>query len=117
MGRDNSAHLLFLVINTEVHRGQCGEIGRRSGLKDRRRKSCGFKSLHFLQPLQKETMAHGEWLSVPGKQVRDAILDAHDAGMPLRKAIAIALENLNFGQMEAGSIESLLKEESKKYAG
>lgn len=62
-------------------------------------------------------MAHGEWLNSEGKRVRDAILDAVDSGMPLRRALAIALEHLNFGQMEAGSIESVLQEESRKHGG
>lgn len=66
---------------------------------------------------KKESMAHGEHLNNEGKKIRDAILDANDAGMPIRRALAIALEHLNFGQMESGSIESVLKEESKKYGG
>lgn len=32
-------------------------------------------------------------------------------------ALAIALEHLNFGQMEAGSIERVLQEESSKHGG
>ena len=55
-------------------------------------------------------MAHGDHLNEDGRRIREALLDMVDNGIPLRRSIAIVLEHVNFGQMEAGTIERAAKE-------
>ena len=52
---------------------------------------------------------HGDYLNSEGRRIRDAIFEM-TSHVSMHRAIAIALENVNFGQMEAGTIERIAKE-------
>lgn len=58
-------------------------------------------------------MSHGDWINEDGRRVRDAIFDMA-AHVGMHRAIAIALEHINFGQMEAGTIEGIASEIRKQ---
>lgn len=62
-------------------------------------------------------MSHGDFCTGTKAEIRDAILDAVDKGVPIRRALSIALEHLNGHTQELASIQSALLEYQQRDLG